>query len=566
MDNIGLSNISQATLDGLLREYKVYQIPYFQREYSWGKDQWSDFYEDAIKAKEDDKPHFFGFMTFREDRDNKLLIIEGQQRFTTVMILLALIRDLFYSYDDAKWEKYETSIKYEDHLVPDNPPAYKLVLSEINKEFFQEKILMVGKPHEKIADLNTLEPRMNLSNKLIYECYIYFNTQINNKISNFGPRQKKEFLIDVERTVLRRFIIIKTEVSDNKAAYNIFQTLNDRGLDLTITDLIKIYLFDHVGDDLSDAKDKWDEIRDILSFQNTNTFFRHYWLSCDGPIKERDLLNAIEAKVKSKSEVFKFLTDLKNEAEYYDALLNRSRDFWEKRSQPIVDLLEELQILSKMQPMPLLMASCKESHFPTGEFIKLIQICINYIFRYLTIGEKENKELERLFSDIARGIRNGDISNTKEVKAKLVYENIDDVSFRQTFSRKQVKTVKLARYILKKIEDHLSGDSEKVAKSITLEHILPISPNNEWKQYLSKNGMDKDDYVYRLGNLTLLADKSNTKAQSDFFIKKRDNIYRKESNLKINNQLLHYNDWKPEDIQDRQNWLADLAVKIWSLD
>jgi len=564
MSDIGLQNIQQESIENLLKEYQNYEIPFFQREYSWTKDEWIDFLDDAIKSKEGNLKHFFGFMTFRKETEDKISIIEGQQRLTTVVILLCLVRDIFNEFDDIYWKTIENFITLEDPFSPYEPSSPKLILSDLNRDFFQNYIQSVNKPKDKIQEINSL-PKINLSNKYIFECYKHFNFEINKRIKNLSVDEKKDFLRELLKAVLRNFIIIKTDVTNNKAAFNIFQTLNDRGLDLTITDLIKVYLFGLVGSGWEQAKDKWDDIREILSDQNSNSFFRHFWLSKYSIVKEKELLNEIEKNVNTKSEVYKFLDELKNEAEYYDALLNPSKGFWEKRSDEIVELLQELQVLSKQQPMPVLMASCKESKFPTNEFIKLLKMCIIFIFRYLTIAERENKELERLFSEIAIDIRKGKISDTREIKERFLKEDVDDESFISIFANKQIKSIKVAKYILMKIENKLSGQNEKVYKRITLEHVLPKSPNKEWNEYLKNNIMDKNEHIHKIGNMTLLLQKPNKDAQSHYFLKKRDEIYIKETKLKINDDLKEISSWNINDIIHRQKKLAEIAADVWKL-
>ncbi len=564
MKEIGLQNIYQDNIENLLREYSTYEVPFFQREYSWKKDEWTDFLEDALKSKENNSKHFFGFMTFRKESEDKIFIIEGQQRLTTIIILICLVRDIYFDLNDDDWKKFEFYIKLDDLLSPYEPSSPKLILSDMNKDFFEKYIQTLDKPEEKISKYN-IENKVSITNAYIFECYKYFYLELNKKMKALKTEDQKEYLRELIKTILRNFIVVKTEVTDNKAAFNIFQTLNDRGLDLTVTDLLKIYLFDTVGNSWQDAKDKWDDIREALSQQNMNAFLRHFWLSKYSVIKEKDLLLAIEKKVDNKNEVFKFLNELKDDAEYYDALLNPSRVFWGKRSQEIVTLLEELQILSRQQPLPLLLASCREEQFHTNEFIKLLNICTNYIFRYLTIAERENKELERLFSDIAIDIRKGKIKDTREVKNRLMKEYVDDETFISIFSKKQIKSVKVAKYILVKIENYLSGETEKVNKRITLEHILPKSPNDDWKEYLMENRMEKEEFVYRIGNMTLLLQKPNKDATNNFFHKKVREIYLKETNLKINEDLQILNSWNRDDIQIRQEKLARIAAKVWNI-
>jgi len=561
MLDIGIRNYQQQTLEQLLKSNCSYVVPYFQREFSWEKDDWDDLLEDVIKSMKQTRGHFFGFMTFKKAENDEIPIIEGQQRIATVTILVSVVRDMLLEMnEDIGKDLNKEYIKSIDSLSPETPPFFKLILSEMNKDFFKKYIQEENSPNKKFEQFRA-EKKVNLSNELIFKCYRFFHDELKKKAEKIGNKEKKDYLVDIVRTVLRNFIVITAEVIDSSAAYNIFQTLNDRGLDLTVTDLLKTYLFDKVGDSWREAKEKWDTIREILSVVNTNAFLRHYWLSTHGVVKEKDLYKEIESEVKNKADVFKFLENLKGEAEVYEALLNPKEDYWGNKT--TVDLLNELQILTTQMALPLLMAG---SRLHEKEFINLLQLCIGFTFRYLTIAEAEHKVLEKLFSDIAIDIREGKIKNAEEVKKKkLSREYRDDDMFIKLFAKKEIKVAKVAKYILKKIDDFLSAEKEKYSDRITLEHILPRNPDKEWTVYMKKNTMEKDELVNRIGNLTLLLGKVNREAQNAFFIKKRDLFYKKMTKLKINEPLKEIDSWTKEDIEKRQEELAEIAVKIWKI-
>jgi len=559
MPNIGIRNYQQQTLEQLLKKNFSYEVPYFQREFSWGKDDWDDLLEDTIKAMKEKKGHFFGFMTFSEAQDAAIPIIEGQQRLTTVSILLSVARDLLLEMDEEYWKRLnEEYIKSTDILNPETPPFFKLILSEMNKDFFRKYIQEEDIPIKKIEKYKT-EKKVNLSNDLIFKCYKFFYDEFKKKTEKMDNKATKNYLIEIVRTVLREFIVITAEVADSYAAYNIFQTLNDRGLDLTITDLLKIYLFEKAKNSWRDAKEKWDAIREILSVVNTNAFLRHYWLSTHGVVQEKHLLKEIASNIKTQAEVFKFLEDLKGEAEAYEALLNPKIDYWANKS--VVDLLNELQILTTQMTLPLLMAG---SRLQEKEFINLLKLCIGFTFRYLTVAEAEHKVLEKLFSDIAIGLREGTIKSSEQIKKRLSGEYHDDDTFMKLFAKKEIKVAKVAKYLLMKIDDFLSQDKEKYSEKITLEHVLPRNPDKEWIEYIKKFNIEKDELVNRIGNLTLLIGKVNKEAQNAFFTKKV-HLYKKNTKLIINEPLKEIKSWTKQDIENRQKWLADKAVQIWRI-
>jgi len=562
MVEIGIRNPLEEQLIELFKRDVTYFVPPFQREYAWKKDDWSDFLEDIQKVRDKDRGHFFGFMTFRREGKDRIAIIEGQQRFSTVTILIAVVRDTLNVMGDSSWTKIEQPyIKSDDVFSPDSPTAYKLTLSEIDKDFFRKYIQELGDPQKKIAEANGI-PRLLPSNQLIIDCYSYFYNELVNGTANLSEGEKRKYLKETLNSVMKKFIAITWEVADEKSAYNIFQTLNDRGVALSQADLLKIYLLDRAEDDWKEAKERWDEIRETLGTEDVNVFLRHYWLSAEGVVKQQDLLGEIHTKITSRKEVFKFLETLREEAEKYDSLLSLTQDYWDKKDSRIVEMLKELQVLSKRQTLPLLMAGIG---LHTSEFLKLIEYCIAFTFRYLTIAEAENKVLERLFSDLAIDIRKSKVTKAPEIRERLKRDYIVDDQFKTTFARKEIKTNKVAKYILGKIELNLSGEQETLSKTLTLEHVLPVKVNEEWKKYLKKMEMNKDEYVYRLGNMTLLVGKVNKEAQNYFFERKRDDFYSKMTRLKINESLKKIKSWSQREIDERQNELAETATKVWKL-
>ncbi|VVB83029.1 Uncharacterised protein [uncultured archaeon] len=562
-ESIGITNYKKDTLEGIFRSNCTYCIPFFQREFSWDKERWEDFFEDLEESMKTGKGHFFGFMTFKKPEKNEIEIIEGQQRITITTTLICVIRDMLLELNDEKWKEFDlTYIKNQD-ILSENNSAYnfKLSLSDINRLFFIDYIQKEGIPSIKIQKMKS-EVKINISNRLIRECYIYLHQMLIGNMQNLSTGSlKKDYLTRVVKTLLRDFVIINTEVTDSISAYNIFQTLNDRGLNLTLADLLKTNLLKIVDKDWKEAKERWDEIRSILENVDINSFLRHYWLSSKEVIKEGDLLDKIEKNIRTKEDVFNFLASLKTEAEVYTALLNPTKDFWEDKE--TIDLLNELKILIKQQAMPLLMAGYT---LEASEFKSLIKIMINFIFRYLTIAEAENKVVERLFSDIAIKIREGDIKEAKETKKYLSRYHITDELFLSLLIEKDIRQNRIAKYILEKIENFIDIDKEKISEKITLEHILPKTPNEEWLSYMKENKIDDlDEVVNKLGNMTLLMGRVNKKAQNNFFIKKRDEFYSKMTKLKINEPLKSMVSWNKEDIKNRQKILAELAVKIWQV-
>lgn len=258
--------------------------------------------------------------------------------------------------------------------------------------------------------------------------------------------------------------------------------------------------------------------------------------------------------------------ELKKEAEAYSMLLEAREDYF-NGEKTIPDLLKKLYLLSTQQVMPLLLASY--SFLDMKDFKKTIKSLTVLIFRYLTIGEKENKKLERSFSEMSMKIRDSrEYRNATSIVEELkrsIY--VDDEGFKQDFKKKMVRDPKIAKYILKEIEQSLSGEREKeIPANITLEHILPEHPSEECKRGMQKDGIweYRDEWIHRIGNMTLLLGKDNEGGQNDSPAVKSSKVYVR-SRLRINDELQNLMGWTSKDIEKRQEWMANTAVEIWKL-
>ena len=304
-------------------------------------------------------------------------------------------------------------------------------------------------------------------------------------------------------------------------------------------------------------------MRAQLTVGNINNFLRHYWLSQHGVVKETQLLSTLQDYVKNEDRAYDFLAKISDEVDTYEALLKPTEEYWSRKDPEIYKLLSDLQIISAIIPIPLLMAA--EAKLETKEFKQVIDYITIFIFRYLTVGEQESKVLEKVFSDIAIEIRGGKITKADLVKSRLLKHDISDKAFRELLITKDVKLNKVARYILEKVEFYLDPDMEKFSEKITLEHILPKKPDKDWEKYLDEHNMEHSTLVYKLGNMTLLLGKVNSKLKNKIFSKKRTEL-EKSSRLKINKDLKKIESWTGKDILKRQKWLTNICMEIWNFD
>ncbi len=560
--DIGISNPEIIPLDTLLRK-GCFEVPFFQREYSWSKDFWIDLFGDICRSMEKNRGHFFGFMTLKKGNEVDFEIVEGQQRLSTVTIFLCVMRDLCaeLNINDLK-EDIDRSFIYTGGIFTiAHVKNYKLTLSRINRDFFKQYIQTYSPLVDKEKSYKK-ESHVDPSNKLIYDCYKYFYQQLSDGVKGLALPEKKEKLKSFGAILLNNFFVATTQVNDHLVAYNMFQTINDRGLDLALSDLLKLHLCTKVSKEAKFIEDYWEAVRTQLVSSNMNNFLRHYWLSSRAAIQETRLLEELQDEIKDEKAAYDFMGELSDEVETYEALVKPSNDFWDRRDKDLINLLRDIQILSATIPLPLFMSAA--SKLDTKELKKVIKLITVFIFRYLTIGEQESKALEKIFSDLAINIRKNKITESSQIREELLRHDITNEQFLSTLANKDIKLNKVAKYILENIEKHLDPDQEKFSENITLEHILPKTADAEVETYMQENGMDHSSLVNKLGNQTLLLGKVNKSVRNVIFSKKSKE-YKKSSKLKLNQGLSDLQSWTEKDIMKRQKLLAKYCIEIWKL-
>ncbi len=564
-NKMSLINYDVKPLSKLLTATDAILVPIFQRPYSWTKQEYIQFIEDLKRVfDENNDDYFIGSVFFKEDEEKQSnFIIDGQQRLATATIFISVIRDMLYEIGDDRVPDIETDyIKKRNLETRDS--YYKINLSEINITFFRKYIQDKEKPTIKISNFNN-EKKLIYSNKLIFDCYQEYYSMLANDWGK-GLEQKKltGLLIKVLKTLLDKFYLLSITVTEESEAFTIFETLNDRGLDLTIADLLKNYLFSilhtKVNDiELRDCLKKWDNMMESLG-KYISPFLKHYWNSKNKPITEKEIYKVLKRNIKTKEQVTTFLNELFLEAEVYNGLIHPEVVYWGDKE--IVSSLNEVLTLGVSQCYPLLLSS--KAKLNSEEFKKVISTCINLSFRYSSVCNLHNNKLERLYSGIANKLREEEIKESKEVNKLLKSIWPKDEIYDEMFSNMAFKSSNLPRYILKKINDSLDEGKEIVSSDeISWEHIIPKNPTKDDIKILQKSNINYKEKIHQFSNMTILSEEYNIKSSNKLFKDKKE-MYVK-SKLPINENLKKLEKWELDEINSWNKYLLDNSKKIWSL-
>lgn len=555
-----LLDTSTVSLSDIIGNGKTYIVPPYQRDYSWKRDQWEDLWNDIIAINETGHVHYMGSIVLQNMGDKKYLVIDGQQRFSTLtLIVLAVIGKLNNLIDnkiEVENNQERVSLLKKKYIGDKDPGSLtyssKLQLNENNNSFFQSNLLVFRPP----INVNTLQD----SDKQIWNAFNYYVARVNELFKD--EKEGKKITNFLNKLIAERLMFIQIIVEDELSAYTVFETLNSRGVGLTVTDLLKNYLFSiSTQVDLPHIKTKWKKIVDIIGLDSFPTFLRHYWISKNRLIRQEYLFRAIKESILDSPSVISLLDSLEDNALLYKALSNYSDNFWGGHRE-IKKRVKELTLFKEKQAYPILIAA--HNNLSQEDFARILKLVTIITFRYTVIAKLHTNLKEDIYNKAAIQISNNKATTITQIAELVRPLYPSDNDFKNDFSSKSISTKrgkKIVRYILFRLENHLSQtDNDFEENPGTIEHILPENGN---KNYLEQFPQSiHESVVYRLGNYTILEDDKNRACEALPFDDKK--VIYATSQYELSKEI-NSNSWTPNSIDIRQERLANYATAVWRI-
>jgi uncharacterized protein with ParB-like and HNH nuclease domain len=564
MARINLLDTRTTSFSDLIGNGKIYRVPAFQRDYSWTEENWEDLWQDILVLHSNpDSSHYMGALVLQNSStsDKQFTIIDGQQRLATLSILaiavIEKIQKLVEKEEQKEANQERQEILKRTYLSDRDPRSLryssKILLNENNNDFYQSNLINLRKP------LNIRS--LSKSNQLLWQAFQYFSEHLEELADVVQSGEKlAEFLTT---TVAQRLLFIQINVEDELNAYTVFETLNARGIELSSTDLLKNYLFSlfQGPDDLPEAQRQWRRIINTVQMEKFPEFLRYYLSLKQTRVRRERLFKIVRATVKDGQQAFELLDQLENYSSLFIALGNSNDEFW-RDSPENRPYICELELFQVKQAYPTLFTAYER--FSPENFTRLLKLVCVLSFRYTVVSSLNPNELETVYNKVAIAITNGEITNPKQVFENLRSVYVTDEKFLQDFSLLSISTKgqkkKLVRYILYKLEVDASRIDVN-EDSFSIEHILPESPNADWRQSFTDPQLE--ELVYRIGNLTLLEPHLNRQVGNELYPIKRE-VYQ-QSVYKLTQNILA-EEWTPNTIATRQRYLAQRATHIWRSD
>ncbi len=564
LKKINLTPENKTFLD-IMGNAKSYTIPQFQRDYSWENEQLSELWQDIEQMLDNKIQHFMGYLVFKTNDNAPHEVIDGQQRLTTInlyiLAALACFQEKIDKDDETKENKQRidfyrnTYIGFLDTITLKT--KLKLTLNRNNRDHFQAIIGDMGVPRRR---------NVTATNRKLNRGFEFFKKKLDEL------NLSSEELAKQIESVANGLTFITISVADDLNAYLVFETLNARGMQLSAPDLLKNYLLSTVAQDdaynndhFDDFENRWVETLKQLGESNFTDFLRsHVGISRNLPYK-KELYQDLKGAIETSTQVFDYLIGIENNAPVYAALRNEQDNFWNDygkgnygKTQLYIRTLKHFNIKT---PMSLLMSAFNAYKDSPQNFVEILQWVTAISIRYNVIGGKVASEQESVYNKLANDLYKQPDLKPEDIKYrfKSVYPN--DTEFENAFRNKQMpsrQTNKKIVFLLSQIESHLNKEIQP-SSDMTLEHILPQKPKDEWQESFGRDTYD--DAIDRLGNLTILTDKDNMGQQP---FERKCEVF-KESKLALNRKIAEYRTWDMDTLDDYQGWLAKHAASIWKI-
>ena len=559
----------ETTLNKLLNTSRQFIVPIFQRNYSWQKSQYEQLWFDILRASKfkEKQNHFIGSIVYIDmgtpaGRPQQLLLIDGQQRLTTISILLCAIKDYVQKFNlETKLinlAKIKNQFLYNSDEIDED--KYKLLLNVQDKETYikliDNTIFTVNKPATNII-----------------KCYEFFYEHIEDFIKQDGQ------IDEIYAGIFKLSLVSISLDKDSDNPQMIFESMNSTGKDLSQTDLLRNYLLMDLTPEKQTRlyKTYWKPMEELFGediYKNDVNKFDYFirdFLTLKSDTGYICKINNVYENFKryyldNNCEKFAVLKDLFTYAKYYACI-----DLLQEKDDELKLYWQEFKKLDSHVVYPFLLKlydDYSRQILIKEDFKKILQVVISYLWRR-AICEIPTNSLSKTFATLYQAVDKEDYVNSiiKAFVFKSSYKRFpSDYEVREKLQTKDIYHFRLRKYLLEALENYYHKEPIDLnTANYTIEHIMPqnIEHNLSWQQMLGEDWQEVHSlYLHTLGNLTITGYNAEMSNKS-FWEKVNGESGFKHSHLKLNESIAQCDVWNKKSIQRRTNILTDIILKIW---
>ncbi|HEY2409926.1 MAG TPA: DUF4268 domain-containing protein [Polyangiaceae bacterium] len=547
---------AEAKLQKVLEGSKQFQVPHYQRPYSWDSPQWQTLWRDVLELVDDPeaKPHFLGSIVTSPARSvpegvEKRLVIDGQQRLTTLLVLLTVIRDraragnaskLADRVEDVITNRHEESLEF-----------FKLLPTQAEDPLDSDREAFTRVVSSQAAAT---------SRSGIAAAYEWFSKKLR--------RADAPDLHALHGVVTSKLTLVSIILDEKDNPHRIFESLNGKGRPLSQADLIRNFFFMRLPQSEHDAvyRDLWRPMQRRLGEDTLTDFVRHYLARFVGVTREDDVYATLKARVDGnagKSPV-EHLRELTQYSEYYDVLLHPEK----APSQALRDRLARINRLEVTVAYPFLLPVYAE--FAVGSIDEMalrgaLDLLENFVVRRFVCGVPTHG-LNKIFAPLyEQAKKDGEfIAETKRLLSASPRAYPRDVDFRSSLSAARLygagERREKTKFFLERLEAAGGHKEAVIADTLTSEHVMPQTLTDVWKEELGPDWEeDHQQLLHTLGNLTLTS--YNSELGNASYADKRTRYA--TSHIELNRHFAAVNRWNAESMERRAQVLGDVALAMW---
>lgn len=546
----------QERLSRVFSDEFAFAIPTYQRPYAWEKEQAEALLDDILAALKDavetKEPvtYFLGsIVLIKQPGSPEAKVVDGQQRLTTLTILLSVLRDL---------SSLEVGIKRHAYICEEGDPdkgtksRYRLTLRKRDEEFFRTTVQDKGAT-------NALPDRKGLTDSRLR---IVENATLFHDRANAMKPEARDRLVAF---LLQRCYLVVIAVANVDMAHRVFTVLNARGLDLTPADILKADLLDRVAAvDEKDYSDSWEAIEEQLGRERFSELFQHIRM-----IYQRE-------KPRERLEVGfkKFVTDFADHAKFMKDVLQPLGATFAKLLSPSAfatlygdEATKRLRYLSKLDNNDWLPVALKFfAHTkPSAEDAALFMRRLETLAYFLFVTRADINERIRRYANVLTDLVGGD---WKGKSIELGKE--DKAAFRADLDGPIYRVTRVRLPLLLRLDAELSsGGASYSHEIVSVEHVLPQTPDaaSQWLKDFPDETI-RNDWTHKLANLMLLTLRKNTQAGNWDFPTKKDRYFSESGGISpfvITTQVLSETAWTPAVLKNRQKALLAKLFATWDI-
>lgn len=536
-----------------------FEIPLYQRPYAWTTEEVDDLLDDLTDAmnRDSEAPYFLGsIVLIKSDGDPKSQVVDGQQRLTTLTMLFCVMRELS---SGKHADELDDFVRERGSELKDTKERFRLSLRERDKDFFESNVQNKGRLEEFLqsdpVDFSDSQKRIFENVKHLHRELVKLNEERRRKLANH---------------ISKNCFLVVVAGSDSDSAYRIFSVMNDRGLDLSPTDILKAAIIGQIATNAQgEYADKWEDIEAGLGREDFRDLFAHIRMIYRRDKLRGTLQKEFQDQVLGELDPEKAKRFIDSELEPYARVyetISKASHASSRDAEKVNAPLRHLARLDNFDWIPPAMAYFRAKEGQIDDLVNftrdLERLAYGLFIRRVNVNERISRYAQVLNS-IEQNCDLADEESPLQLSKDEIKEILRELNG-DIYSQLRVRMPLLLRL------DSLFADAGSSYQHpvISIEHVLPQSPSekSEWMRWFPEEG-ERKEWTHRLANLVLLSRRKNSQASNYEFDQKKHEYFQRNgtTTFALTTQVVNESEWTPAVLRSRQKQLIDALKEEWRL-